>query len=397
MKRFIPFHRPSIGEEEALEVLEALQSGWITTGPRTAQFEREFADYVRAPHAQAVNSCTAALHVALDALGIGPGDEVITTPLTFCATVNTILQVGAKVVLADVDQTGNIDPASVRDRITSATRAIVPVHLGGLPCRMDEIWDIARQYDLKVVEDAAHAIGTHYHGQPIGSTEVPSRHSDAVAFSFYATKNLTTGEGGMLTMASKELADKCKVLCLHGISKDAWNRYSERGNWRYDVVDCGYKYNLSDLQSAIGIHQLRKQELFIGVRRKYAQRYCELLQDLEELELPPDDPGARHVWHLFGVRLRLENLNIDRSEFIELLRGEGIGASVHFIPIPTFSYYAQHSRVDTGDCHTALQLFPRLVSLPLYPAMKESEVEFVAERVRKIVHQASRRCFAAAV
>ncbi len=261
---YIPFNLPTIGEEEIAEVVATLRSGWLTTGPRTAQFEREFRAYVQAPHALAVNSCTAGLHLALAALGIGKGDEVITTPLTFCATVNTILHVGATPVLADIRADGNIDPEAIESRITERTRAIVPVHIGGLPCEMDAIWDLARRHDLRVVEDAAHAIGSQYKGLPIGGGFPPKRRcSDVVAFSFYATKNLTTGEGGMVTTHREALLERMRILCLHGISKDAWNRYSEKGNWYYEVVECGFKYNLSDLQSAIGIHQLRRQEKFI--------------------------------------------------------------------------------------------------------------------------------------
>ena len=267
MDDVIPYNLPTIEQEEIDEVISTLRSGWLTTGPRTAQFEAEFKAYVGAPHALAVNSATAGLHLGLAALGVGAGDEVITTPLTFCATVNTILHVGATPVLADVDSDGNIDPASIAERITPRTRAVMPVHLGGLPCDMDPIWRLARKHGLFVVEDAAHAVGSHYRGYPIGAGHPPSAlHSDVVAYSFYATKNLTTGEGGMVTTHQQRLDERMRTLCLHGISKDAWNRYSERGNWYYDVTVSGFKYNLSDIQSAIGIHQLRKQERFTAAR-----------------------------------------------------------------------------------------------------------------------------------
>src|SRR5579875_1139078 len=265
---FIAFHRPSIGEEEIREVEATLRSGWLTTGPRTAQFEEDFARYVNARCAVAVNSATAGLHVALAALGIGEGDEVITTPLTFCSTVHTILHVGAKPILADVGPDGNVDPEQVARAITPRTRAILPVHLAGLPCQMGPIWELARQHGLFVIEDAAHAAGAHYEGVPIGASprQENERASDAVVFSFYATKNLTTGEGGMITTGSKELAHTMRMLTLHGMSRDAWNRYTEHGSWYYEVVARGFKYNLSDLQSAIGIHQLRKLESFIAAR-----------------------------------------------------------------------------------------------------------------------------------
>lgn len=383
---FIPFHRPSIGEEEIREVSEVLRSGWLTSGPRTAQFEREFAAYVGAPHALGVNSCTAGLHLALAALGVGPGDEVITTPLTFCATVNTILQVGATPVLADVGDDGNLDPESVGRRITPRTKAILPVHLAGLACDMDAIWKLAEDHGLLVVEDAAHAVGTHCGWTPVGAWNPETgRHSDAVAFSFYATKNLTTGEGGMVTTHDAGLMDRMRVLCLHGISKDAWNRYAERGKWYYEVVECGFKYNLSDIQSAIGIHQLRRQEEFIRVRTRYAEMYNREFAGVEELETPATRGDGRHAWHLYMLRLNLERLDVDRAGFIEELRGRGIGASVHFVPIPMHPAYEGWAHRPENFCPRAMGLYPRLVSLPLYPAMTEEEVGFVGENVREVV------------
>jgi dTDP-4-amino-4,6-dideoxygalactose transaminase len=389
---YIPFSLPSIGEEEIAEVVATLKSGWLTTGPRTAQFEQEFCSYVKAPQALAVNSCTAGLHLALAALGVGKGDEVITTPLTFCATVNTILHVGATPVLADISEDGNIDPEAIEVRITERTRAIVPVHIGGLPCKMDAIWDLARRHDLRVVEDAAHAIGSHYKGLPIGGG-IPSagRCSDVVAFSFYATKNLTTGEGGMVTTHREALLEKMRILCLHGISKDAWNRYSEKGNWYYEVVECGFKYNLSDLQSAIGIHQLRRQEKFIEVRTRYAQTYNEIFAEIDELELPPDDSSCRNSWHLYALRLNLEMLDIDRDEFIQLLRKKSIGASVHFIPIPLHPYFVGFAQLPHNRCPEAMELYPRLVSLPLYPEMTSDQIDYVASVVKEVCQKAKKR------
>ena len=388
---FIPFNLPSIGEEEIAEVVATLKSGWLTSGPRTAQFEREFGAYVRAPHALAVNSCTAGLHLALAALCLGKGDEVITTPLTFCATVNTILHVGATAVLADIRPDGNIDPEAVERQITERTRAILPVHIGGLPCEMEAIWDLARRYNLSVIEDAAHAVGSHYKGVPIGGRNPSEGHcSDAVAFSFYATKNLTTGEGGMVTTHQEALLERMRVLCLHGISKDAWNRYSEKGNWYYEVVECSFKYNLSDIQSAIGIHQLRRQESFIEARQNQARLYDQLLGEVEELDLPPQDPACRHSWHLYALRLKPELLEIDRSSFIQQLRAKGIGASVHFIPIPLHPCYASYPSLGSHHCPRAMELYPRLVSLPLYPAMTEDHVKFVASAVKEIVWTAKK-------
>lgn len=379
---FISFHVPSIGEEEIREVEATLRSGWLTTGPRTAQFEEEFAGYVNASYAVAVNSATAGLHVALAALGIGEGDEVITTPLTFCSTVHTILHVGAKPVLADIGPDGNIDPGEISKAITRRTRAIIPVHLAGLPCDMSAIWDLARRYGLYVVEDAAHAAGAHYCGQPVGASSKTS--SDAVVFSFYATKNLTTGEGGMITTGSKSLASQMRMLSLHGLSRDAWNRYTERGSWYYEVVERGFKYNLSDIQSAIGIHQLRKLESFIATRARYAEMYNQIFADIAEIERPADHPHSRHAWHLYMLRLNLDRLRIDRYEFIEELRRLGVGASVHFIPIPRHPLFARMS-LGEQSCRRALELYPRLVSLPLYPAMTEEQIDYVGSSVRKLL------------
>jgi dTDP-4-amino-4,6-dideoxygalactose transaminase len=380
---YIPYNRPTIGEEEIAEVAATLRSGWITTGPRTAQFEEEFRAYTGAAHALAVNSCTGGLHLALTALGIGPGDEVITTPLTFCATVNTVLQVGATPVLADVGEDGNLDPESVERSLTGRTRALLPVHLGGLPCRMSEIWRMARERGLRVVEDAAHAVGSRYRGAPIGSGS-----SDAVAFSFYATKNLTTGEGGMVTTPHAEVAELMRVLCLHGISRDAWNRYADRGKWYYQVETCGFKYNLSDVQSAIGIHQLRKLEGFISLRARLAGRYHDALAGVEEVEVPPDTFEGRHSWHLYAIRLRLEKLDIDREAFIRELAARGIGTSVHFIPIPLHAAFAREAGCAPQRCPRAMELYPRLVSLPLYPAMTEEQVDLVAAAVREVTRAA---------
>jgi dTDP-4-amino-4,6-dideoxygalactose transaminase len=319
----------------------------------------------------------------LVALGIGPGDEVITTPLTFCATVNVILHTGATPVLADVGDDGNIDPASVAARIGGRTRAIIPVHLAGLPCNMDALWELARRHKLHVIEDAAHAAGAHYHGHPIGAgnPETGAR-SDAAVFSFYATKNMTTGEGGMVTTHDAGLADRMKVLCLHGINKDAWNRYTDRGNWFYQVTEPGFKYNMTDIQSSIGIHQLRKLEQFTRVRNRYAALYSELLGNCPEFEVPPQRQDSRHAWHLYGLRLNLDKLECGRDEFICDLRERGVGTSVHFIPVPLHPFFARFADRPENNCPRALALYQRLISLPLYPAMAEAEVEYAAESVK---------------
>jgi dTDP-4-amino-4,6-dideoxygalactose transaminase len=387
--KFIPFHAPSIGEEEIREVVETLRSGWLTTGPRTARFEREFGEYVQSPYAIAVNSATAALHLAQAALKIHPGDEVITTPMTFCATVQAILHVGATPVLADIGPDGNIDPESIERRITRRTRAIIPVHLGGLPCAMKDIWSLARRRGIAVIHDAAHAAGTWYEDVPIGAAHSTHGASDAVAFSFYATKNMTTGEGGMLTTPRADMAEAARTLSLHGMSRDAWNRYTEHGKWQYEIVAHGFKYNLSDLQSAIGIHQLRKLDQFLATRADYADRYNRAFCDLDTVDLPPDNPRSRHAWHLYILRLNLDKLRITRDEFIRELHNRGIGTSVHFIPIPVHRFFAD-SPISAYPCPEALKLYSRTVSLPLYPAMTAGEVNYVAHTVRDILERARR-------
>lgn len=376
---YLPFNRPDIGPEEIAEVVATLESGWLTTGERTARFEEDFRKYTGAQHALAVNSCTAALHLALVGLNIAPGDEVITTPLTFCATVNTILHCGATPVLADVGPDGNIDPEQIKKRLTNKTRAILPVHLAGLACDMDAIWDIAQRHGQYVIEDAAHAAGTFYHGEHLGSR---SSRSDAVAYSFYATKNLTTGEGGMVTTNNPDLAARLRILTLHGISRDAWKRYRQDGSWYYEVIEPGFKYNLSDLASAIGIHQLRKLEKFIDARARHAALYTRLLQEVEEFETPGTDSQSRHAWHLYLLRLRPEKLSVSREEVIEQLRLMNIGTSVHFIPIPLHPLFKD---IAGADCPEAMKIYRRSISLPLYPSLTEEQILRVVSALKEIV------------
>jgi dTDP-4-amino-4,6-dideoxygalactose transaminase len=395
MTEFIRFHRPSIGDEEINEVVDTLRSGWLTSGPRVARFEQEFSKQVGARHALAVNSASAALHLALAGLKIGQGDEVITTPMTFCATVQAILHVGATPVLADIGADGNIDPEQIKKRITKRTKAIIPVHLAGLPCEMKVIWPLARLRGIHVIEDAAHAAGARYEGRPIGAGPAGvATASDAVAFSFYATKNLTTGEGGMITTHRPGFAKSLRMLSLHGTSHDAWDRYSEHGDWHYDVLAHGFKYNLSDIQAAIGIHQLRKLEQFIERRALYANMYHDAFAGMDQVELPPDNPRCRHAWHLYILRLNLERLKIDRGEFIRALQRKGIGTSVHFIPIPLHRFFAQLP-LARDACPRALDLYPRIVSLPLYPAMTEEHVRYVTLCVRAVLEHSRRARFLA--
>lgn len=383
---FIPFSIPSIGEDEVREVEATLRSGWLTTGPRTAQFEREFGEYVGSLYAIAVNSCTAALLVSLTALGIGEGDEVITTPLTFCSTVHTILQVGARPVLADIGPDGNIDPDEIAQAITPRTRAIIPMHFAGLACDMKAIWRLAREHGLFVLEDAAHAVGARYEGQSIGTTATRAAGdaSDAVAFSFHATNNMTTGEGGMIVTSRDSLAVRMRMLALHGMDGDAWKRFARRGSWYYEVVDGGFKCNLTDMQSALGIHQLRKLDSFVDIRARYAAIYNRALERIEEVDVPPERAGDRHSWHLYVLRLKLGGLKIDRHGFMEELRQRGIGTDVHFVPIPLHPFFAK-MRLGQRPCQRALELYRRVVSLPLYPAMTEGQVQYVAESVKNIL------------
>jgi dTDP-4-amino-4,6-dideoxygalactose transaminase len=346
---------------------------------RTQHFERQFGRYVAADHALGVNSCTAGLRLALAGLRIGPGDEVITTPMTFCATVNVILEAGATPVLVDIDETLNLDPRLLARHITPRTKALLPVHIGGLPCDMQAIWEAARAQNLYVVEDAAHATGSLYQGVPIGGGE-----SDAVAFSFYATKNLATGEGGMVTTNSEQLYDRMKILCLHGISRDAWDRYSEKGNWYYEVVECGFKYNMSDIMAAIGLVQLRKLEKMTARRIEIAGLYNEAFREIPELQLPPDRADSRHCWHLYILRLNLDRLTIDRAQFFNEMRDRGIGCSVHFIPIPLHPYYRKVLEM-RDPCTRALAEYPRLLTLPLYSRMTDDDIQRVIEAVRDVV------------
>ena len=396
-QNYIAYHKPSIGTEEIEEVVATMQSGWLTTGSRTIQFEKNFREYVNAPHAIGVNSCTSGLHLALAALNLRKGDEVITTPLTFCATVNVIIHAGATPVLADILPDGNINPASVEERITTRTRAIIPVHFAGLPADMDAIWTLARRHRLHVIEDCAHAIGSYYRGWPIGAGNPESgAQSDACAFSFYATKNLTTGEGGMVTTHDENLAQRMKVLCLHGISRDAWKRYSAQGKWKYEVLEAGFKYNLGDIQSAMGIHQLKKLPGFLETRKRYAKIYNDILGGMAELETPLEKVDCEHSWHLYVIKLNLNTIAVTRDEFIALMQESGIGTSVHFIPIPLHPFFAPYAHLTQNQCPEALAMYPRILSLPLYPAMTEEEVARVANEVKQLVRSVCKtRNFAA--
>jgi len=378
---YLPFDRPDIGEEEIAAVADVLRSGWLTTGPQTAEFERRFAEYVGVGHALALNSCTAAMQIALAAWDIGPGDEVITSPLTFCSTAHIIVHLGAIPVLADVSPDDyNLNPDCVAQRITPRTRVLLPVHLAGLPCRIGALLMLAHAHGLEVLEDAAHAAGAQVNGQKIGSI------GDATAFSFYATKNLTTGEGGMLTSSDGDLIERARTWHLHGMSRDAWKRYTAEGSWRYDVLLPGFKANMTDLQAALGLVQLAKLERNNARRGEIQQRYTAAFSQMPELiPAPRARPGDRQAYHLYILRLNPERLRIDRGRFFQELAGRGIGASVHFIPLYRLSYYQERFNWRPEDFPVTETIFHSAISLPCYPRMSQADVDRVITAVGEIV------------
>ena len=384
---FLPFSLPSIGEEEIAEVVDTLRSGWITTGPKVKRFEIEFASYTQATNSIAVNSCTAGLHTALAALGIGSGDEVILPTLTFCATANVVVHLGARPVLVDIGRDFQIDPAAVEAAITPRTRAIMPVHFAGQACDLNAIYELAARHNLAVVEDAAHAAGTTYQGVPVGSDALIANYPEirrATAFSFYANKNMTTGEGGMITTADAELAQAMRILSLHGMSKDAWKRYTNSGSWFYEVVSAGYKNNMTDIAASLGIHQLRKLDGFIQTRQKYARMYSESFAGLDVLETPIERADRNHVYHLYAVRLNLDRLTIERAEFIENLKELRIGSSVHFIPDHLHPFYRKTFGYEFGDLPRAEAIYQQILSLPLFPGMSEADVTDVIDAIQHL-------------
>ena len=382
----LPFALPDIGEAEINEVVDTLRSGWLTSGPKVQKFEAAFRELTGASHAVALSSATAGLHLALLAAGVGPGDEVITTPFTFAATVNVILHCGGTPVLADISEDDyNIDPEQVARRITPRTKAIMPVHYSGQPCRMDDLLSLARARGLRVIEDAAHAIGAEYHGRPVGVL------SDAAIFSFYVIKSITTGHGGMLTTDDGQLAERVRLLSLHGLSRGAWNRYSAGGSWAYQVLAPGFNYVMTDIQAAIGIHQIEKLAAYQQRRTHLAGEYGRLLAGVPEVIRPPvRDDDIVHPWHLYPVRLDHGRLRITREECIEELRARGIGTSVHFIPIHLHPYFREALGVAPGDYPAAERVFEGLISLPLYPRMQDADVERVAGALREIVDSGRR-------
>lgn len=381
-QEFLPYALPLIEEDDIAGVVDSLKSGWIAKGPKTMEFEQRFAEYVGAKYAVALNSCTAALHLSLVAAGLGEGDEVLTTPMTFASSANVVIHTGAKPVFVDIDPvTMNIDPKKIREKISPRTKAIIPVHMAGHPCEMDEIMAIAREHNLFVLEDAAHAVYTQYRGKMIGSI------GNATAFSFYATKNLVTGEGGMVTTNDEALYDKIRVMSTHGMSRNAWDRYAETGSWYYEILSPGYKDNMSDIMAGLGLSQLGKLERMQGIRQEYADYYNAEFGKLPELEVPVELDYARHAWHLYIIKLNLDKLSIDRGKFIEELKGENIGTSVHFIPLHLHPYYRDTYGYKPGDYPVAEGVFERIISLPLYPKMSRQDANDVVDAVRRIIER----------
>ena len=376
-ERFLTFGAPLIGEAEIAEVVDSLRSGWLGTGPKVARFERDFAAYKGADQAVAVNSCTAALHLSLLAAGLGPGDEVITTPLTFCATVNAILHAGATPVLADVDPiTFNLDPAAVAARITPRTRAILPVHFAGRPCNMGALVALAEQHDLRVIEDCAHAIESTYEGQAIGTF------GDFGCFSFYVTKNVVTGEGGMILARRAEDAARLKTLALHGMSHDAWKRFSDSGYRHYQVVECGFKYNMMDLQAAIGLHQLARVEASWQRRRAIWARYQDAFADLPVTRPAESDPHSRHAHHLYTLLVDEARCGRTRDDFLEHMTAQRIGVGVHYLSLSEHPYYQDRLGWRPADTPNAMRIGRQTVSLPLSPALTDADVADVIAAVR---------------
>lgn len=372
----VPFHRASVGEEEVRAVAEVIRSGWLTMGAKTFEFEKSFAGYVGAKHAIAVSSCTAALHLGLEALGVQPGDEVLVPTTTFTATAEVVTYLKATPVLVDIDsRTLNMSVEDAAHKITPRTRAIIPVHFAGQPCDMAEIHDLAELHQLRVIEDAAHALPAEYRGRRIGGL------SELTAFSFYATKTLTTGEGGMITTDNEAHAKHLQLMRLHGISRDAWDRYGPKGSWHYEVHEAGYKYNLTDLQAALGIVQLAKCDEMYEARCRIAEIYNQQFAAAEALEIPWLPPDRSTSWHLYVLRLNRACLRIGRDRFITELFNRGVDTSVHFIPLHLQPFYQHAYGYKRGDFPAAENEFQRCLSLPIYPSMTESEIEQIVRAV----------------
>jgi dTDP-4-amino-4,6-dideoxygalactose transaminase len=378
----IPFHRPSLGEDEVGAVADVVRSGWLTTGSKCFEFEEKFAHKIEIKHALAVSSCTAALHLALEALGIGAGDEVLLPTLTFAATAEVVAYLRAKPVLVDSESSFlQIDIRDAEKKITPRTRAIIPVHFAGACADMSSITELATAHKLHIVEDAAHAFPASYQGRMVGTI------SPITAFSFYATKTITTGEGGMVVTNSDELASRMRTMRLHGMSRDAWKRYAAGGTWRYELLDAGFKYNLTDLQAALGIVQLAKAEVLRDKREAVADRYTERLAGSDALTLPSAPVDQVHAWHLYVIRLNTEVIQAKRDQIIDELREVGIGTAVHFIPLHYHPYYQSRWNYRIGDFPIAEHYFERCISLPLFPDMTADEIDYVVEQLQRLTEK----------
>jgi dTDP-4-amino-4,6-dideoxygalactose transaminase len=376
---FLPFSPPTMSDAEREETMDTLHSEWLTTGPKTRRFEAELLAYLGAPGAVALNSCTAGLHVALMALGVGPGDEVIVPAMTFCATANVVEHVGARPVLVDVDpDILTLDPQKVADAITPRTKVILPVHYAGHPVDLDPLFALAADRGIAMLEDAAHAIPTRYKGILVGSRP------NLAAFSFYATKNLSTVEGGLLT-GEVALVEQARIMGHHGMNRDAWKRFDRSGSWYYEVVLPGFKYNMTDLQAGIGLRQLARLDGFQVRRRAVVAAYQAGLGDLEALQLPVEMPWAESSWHLYVVRLHLDQIRIERDAFIEEMKALNIGTSVHYLPVHMHPFYRDKYAYRPGDCPVAAQAFTRMLTLPLHPSLSDQDVQDVVAAVRALL------------
>ena len=371
---FLLFHKPFISEEEIDEIVDTVRSGWISMGPKTLRFENNFSEYIGVNKSVAVSSWTAAGHLSLEAFGINEGDEVILPTMTFPATAEIVCYFKAKPVMVDVDEdTLNISLEAIEKAITSKTKAIIPVHYAGQPCDLDEIHAIAKKHNLKVLEDAAHSLPARYKGKKIGTI------SDVTCFSFYATKTLSTGEGGMICTNNEEIAERVKIMRLHGINRDAWKRYTESGSWYYEVVAPGYKYNFTDLQASLGLPQLKKVDAMWNSRKRIAAKYTEALKDLDIIQLHTIKPDRDSSWHLFPIRLYLDRLTKNRAQIINELRERNIGVGVHFMPVHQHLYYSETFNLSDENYPVASAAFPRLISLPIYPGMTDENVDKVID------------------
>ncbi len=385
-KKFLPIATAVFGKEEEKEIIAAMRSGWITLGPRTKQFEEDLAKYIGCKYVVAVNSCSAALHLAVVAAGIGPGDEVITTTFTFAATLNAIIHTGAKPVLVDIDpKTYNIDYTQIEAAITKKTKAILPVHYGGQPVNLTKIRQIAKAHNLIVIEDAAHAIGTEYKGKKIGTI------SEMACFSFHPVKNMTTGDGGAVATNDPKLAEKLMMLRVNGMDKESWKRNTTSGSWDYAITVLGFKYHLNDLGAALGIHQLKKLDKFISIRSKVAATYDKAFSKISELTVPFSDPAHRHAHNLYPLLIDTTNLSLTRNQIMEELKKYNVGSIVYYRPMHMQPYYQQSLKLKVGMFPVAEKVFEQLVCLPIYAGMTVEDAKYVTEVLKNILTQARKK------